>query len=83
MTTTDFLLRLGCALLCGSAIGAGRQWRRRTAGLLTYTLVALGSALFVIAGRAVPDPSSTRIGSLEKNVVVGVNWQLLSHTKTD
>ena len=63
MNTADFLLRLGCALLCGAVIGAERQWRQRTAGLRTYTLVAVGSALFVTVGCLIPDPSSTRIAS--------------------
>jgi uncharacterized membrane protein YhiD involved in acid resistance len=71
MNTVDFLLRLGCALLCGALIGAERQWRQRTAGLRTYTLVAVGSALFVIVGCLIPDPSATRIASY---VVSGVGF---------
>lgn len=71
MSLWEFCLRLGCALLCGIAIGFERQWRQRTAGLRTYTLVALGSALFVIVGCLVPDPSTTRIASY---VVSGVGF---------
>jgi putative Mg2+ transporter-C (MgtC) family protein len=71
MSTADFLSRLGCALLCGAVIGAERQWRQRTAGLRTYTLVAVGSAMFVIVGCLVPDTSSTRIASY---VVSGVGF---------
>jgi putative Mg2+ transporter-C (MgtC) family protein len=71
MTLFEFSLRLGCALLCGIAIGVERQWRQRTAGLRTYTLVAIGSALFIIVGCLVPDPSSTRIASY---VVSGVGF---------
>jgi putative Mg2+ transporter-C (MgtC) family protein len=67
----EFSLRLGCALLCGIAIGVERQWRQRTAGLRTYTLVAMGSALFVIMGCLVPDTSATRIASY---VVSGVGF---------
>ncbi len=71
MTTTQFLLRIGCALLCGALIGVERQWRQRTAGLRTYTLVAVGSALFVTVGCLVPDTSTTRIASY---VVSGVGF---------
>jgi len=71
MSPAEFLLRLGCALLCGVIIGAERQWRQRTAGLRTYTLVAVGSCLFVIAGCLVPDTSSTRMASY---VVSGVGF---------
>jgi putative Mg2+ transporter-C (MgtC) family protein len=71
MSSKEFLLRLGCALLCGAVIGAERQWRQRTAGLRTYTLVALGSAIFVVVGCLIPDTSSTRIASY---VVSGVGF---------
>lgn len=71
MSLMEFSLRLGCALLCGIAIGVERQWRQRTAGLRTYTLVAMGSALFVIMGCLVPDTSATRIASY---VVSGVGF---------
>ncbi len=40
-------LRLGVALLLGSAIGFARQWHRKMAGLRTNALVALGAAGFV------------------------------------
>jgi putative Mg2+ transporter-C (MgtC) family protein len=71
MSLAEFLLRLGCALACGIAIGAERQLRQRSAGLRTYTLVAVGSALFVIVGCLVPDTSSTRMASY---VVSGVGF---------
>jgi putative Mg2+ transporter-C (MgtC) family protein len=71
MNTVEFLLRFGCALLCGVVIGAERQWRQRTAGLRTYTLVAVGSAMFVIVGCLIPDTSSTRMASY---VVSGVGF---------
>lgn len=48
LTTLDFGLRISCALLCGLAIGFERQWHHKSAGLRTNTLVAVGSALFVI-----------------------------------
>jgi len=71
MSLGEFALRLGCALLCGMAVGVERQWRQRTAGLRTYTLVAVGSALFVMVGCLVPDTSTTRIASY---VVSGVGF---------
>lgn len=71
MNALEFSLRLVCALLCAGAIGLERQWRQRTAGLRTYTLVAVGSALFIVVGCTVEDPSRTRIASY---VVSGVGF---------
>ena len=47
-TWLELLIRLGSACLLGALIGAERQWRQRTAGLRTYSLVAIGAALFVL-----------------------------------
>src|SRR5271157_3874685 len=47
-TWLELLIRLGSALLLGALIGAERQWRQRTAGLRTYSLVSIGAALFVL-----------------------------------
>jgi putative Mg2+ transporter-C (MgtC) family protein len=71
MSLLEFCLRLGCALLCGAAIGVERQWRQRSAGLRTYTLVAMGAALFVVVGCMVDDTARTRIASY---VVSGVGF---------
>lgn len=43
----DTLVSLTAAFLLGGLIGLERQWRQRTAGLRTNTLVALGAAVFV------------------------------------
>ena len=72
MEIYDFALRLGGALLCGAAIGIERQWRQRTAGLRTYALVSVGSALFVIVGALTTgDNSPTRIAA---QVVTGIGF---------
>ena len=41
-------LRLFIALILGMIIGAERVWAHKTAGMRTYALVCMGSALFVI-----------------------------------
>lgn len=48
VTTLDVGLRLFVALILGMVIGAERVWAHKTAGLRTYALVSMGSALFVI-----------------------------------
>ena len=72
MVTREFILRLGLAILCGIIIGVERQWRQRTAGLRTYTLVSTGSALFVmVAALTAGDSSPTRIAG---QIVTGVGF---------
>lgn len=49
----DFILTsedLFLAFVLGALIGLERQWRQRTAGLRTNTLVAVGAAIFVDLG---------------------------------
>lgn len=46
----ELFLRIAAGLICGTLIGAERQWRARSAGLRTNALVALGATLFVVMG---------------------------------
>ena len=48
ITTIDIIVRLSIALLLGMIIGTERVWAHKTAGMRTYALVSMGSALFVI-----------------------------------
>ncbi len=49
MELQDYIIRLGAALLAGSLIGFEREWRLRSAGLLTNTLVAVGACVYIMA----------------------------------
>lgn len=54
----EFLLPLGVAFLCGTILGLERELSHKPAGLRTQTLIALGTTLFVLAGRTLtPEPS--------------------------
>lgn len=46
--TVDIIVRLFVALVLGMIIGTERVWAHKTAGMRTYALVSMGSALFVI-----------------------------------
>lgn len=48
MTIAEFAIRLSIATFAGLAIGFERQWHHKSAGLRTNTLVAIGSALYVL-----------------------------------
>lgn len=67
MNEWDLVWRLGLALALSASIGLDRELRQKSAGLRTYTLVGLGSALFmliskygffdVLGGHVILDPS--------------------------
>jgi putative Mg2+ transporter-C (MgtC) family protein len=70
MTTAAIWLRLLIAVVLGGAIGLEREVAGQPAGLRTYALVSLGSALFTIIGlgyfapplsQVVPPGDATRI----------------------
>lgn len=68
----DAAINLSAAMVLGALIGFERQWRQRLAGLRTNTLVALGSAMFVIFGALFPDEvSPTRVAA---QVVSGIGF---------
>ena len=48
MHELDVIWRLGLALLLSSAIGIEREVSQKAAGLRTYTLVGVGSAVFML-----------------------------------
>lgn len=52
--------RLLIALVLGACIGAERQWRQRSAGLRTNTLVCFGAAAFVDLGLTIA-PGTTQV----------------------
>ncbi|HMG01508.1 MAG TPA: MgtC/SapB family protein [Edaphobacter sp.] len=52
--------RLLLALILGACIGAERQWRQRSAGLRTNTLVCFGAAAFVDLGLTIA-PATTQV----------------------
>ncbi len=57
----EFATRLGLAFILGASIGVERQWRQRSAGLRTNTLVSIGSASFILLSTSITnhegDPS--------------------------
>ncbi|MDE1995027.1 MAG: MgtC/SapB family protein [Rhizobiaceae bacterium] len=68
----DSALSLVVAFLCGTVLGAERQYRQRSAGLRTNTLVAIGAAAFVDLGQRVGgDVETVRVISY---VVSGIGF---------
>ncbi len=63
MNIYEFSLRLVIGLCLGAAIGVERQWRQKSAGLRTNTLVALGSTAYVLMSIHIGGDASGRVAS--------------------
>lgn len=71
MNTLDFTMRLGLAFILGTAIGFEREWRQKSAGLRTNTLVSIGSAAFVLLSYSIGGDATGRVASY---VISGIGF---------
>jgi putative Mg2+ transporter-C (MgtC) family protein len=67
----DIILRLGAAVLIGSMIGLDREMHHKPTGMRTLGLVALGSALAVLAMANDPEADASRV---IQGVITGVGF---------
>jgi putative Mg2+ transporter-C (MgtC) family protein len=75
LSYTDVFLRLSAAVAVGFVIGLDRELRGKPAGLRTMALVALGSAVYVMAAFGSGDGVSHDAGSRAvQGVVTGVGF---------
>jgi putative Mg2+ transporter-C (MgtC) family protein len=76
--TIQILIQLTLAAALGMLIGSEREYRGKAAGLRTYMLVALGSALFtVLSSQALLGDSSLQIHDptrIAAQIVVGIGF---------
>jgi putative Mg2+ transporter-C (MgtC) family protein len=76
--TLDMAVRLFVALLLGMLIGTERVWAHKTAGMRTYALVSMGSALFVVISNELIKHYTNFPGTnplmLISQIVVGVGF---------
>ncbi len=75
----DIFLRLAVAMLLGLAIGAERIYAHKAAGMRTYSMVAMGSALFVVISQVVSAAYLTDISAFDplrmaSQIIVGVGF---------
>lgn len=71
MNYFDFLFRISVCFILGILIGLERQFRRKTAGIRTITLVSLGAFLFVSISNLTDANDITRIAA---QVVSGIGF---------
>lgn len=74
MTTpfeTEAILRLLSAVLVGLLVGTEREYRNKSAGVRTMTLICVGSALFTLLSAHFEEARSGRIAA---NIVTGIGF---------
>lgn len=71
ITINVFITRVALAFLLGAAIGVERQWRQKSAGLRTNTLVSIGAAQFVLLSFSIGGDATGRIASY---IVSGIGF---------
>ena len=74
MTILNFTSRLGIALLLGAFIGIERQWRQKSAGLRTNTLVSLGSAAFILLSISITANNTGDQSRIAAQIVTGIGF---------
>lgn len=74
MPFQDYLYRMLTALLCGFAIGLERQLNHKSAGLRTHSLVAVGSAIFVLLSYSITGSQGGDVTRIISQIVTGVGF---------
>ncbi len=78
VATAELITKLFVALFLGMIIGTERVWAHKTAGMRTYALVAMGSALFVLVSeemvKAYINLSGLNPLMMVAQIVVGVGF---------
>jgi putative Mg2+ transporter-C (MgtC) family protein len=70
--TSDIVLKLLLSILVGGVMGAEREYRSKSAGFRTLTLICLGATMFTIFSQIVGGPGNPdRIAS---NIVTGIGF---------
>jgi len=71
LSTETVLFRLLLALLLGGIIGLEREYRDKSAGFRTLTLICVGSGLFTLVSILLNNGTTDRIAS---NIVTGIGF---------
>ena len=71
LTVKEFAVRMLLAALLGIAIGIERQWRQKSAGLRTNTLVSVGSAAFMLLSL---DIGGEAVGRVASYIISGIGF---------
>jgi putative Mg2+ transporter-C (MgtC) family protein len=70
----DDSARMGVAALLGGVLGMEREWKGHWAGLRTHMMVAIGAALFVIAGLVIAEGAIHDTTRVIQGVASGIGF---------
>ncbi len=78
VATGDMIIKLSVALILGVIIGVERVWAKKTAGMRTFALVSMGSALFIIISQTIANYYSS-FGSVDplriaSQIITGIGF---------
>lgn len=74
MEIKDFIIRLLIAMAAGALIGLERQLHRKSAGLRTNALVAMGSAMFVMLSLKITAENGGDATRIIGQIVTGIGF---------
>jgi putative Mg2+ transporter-C (MgtC) family protein len=78
MPPLEQLIRLGCAVVGGAALGLNRKVQGKAAGMRTHALVSLGAALAVLAAELLvadtPDADRAAVTRTMQGVISGIGF---------
>ena len=74
MEIKNFIIRLLIAMAAGALIGLERQFHRKSAGLRTNALVAMGSAMFVMLSFKITGESGGDVTRIIGQIVTGIGF---------
>ena len=70
----DDAVRIGAAALLGGALGLEREWKGHWAGLRTHMMVAIGCAIFIIAGLLAAPEHPDSVTRTIQGVATGIGF---------
>lgn len=73
---SDFFIKLLLAMILGMSIGIERYIHHKTAGMRTYALVSMGSALFIIISQLVGTMNFANFNPtmMAANIITGIGF---------
>lgn len=74
MTILTFILRLFTSMLAGGFVGLERQRSRKSAGIRTNTLVAMGACMYVLVDVSLMSDPSTDPSRIIGQIVTGIGF---------